>query len=371
MKKTSPHVTQRSIARAARVSVATVSFALNNQPEVSSATRERIIRIANGLGYVPDARIGQWMARVRDATSKELLPIAWLNTCHEKDAWQRPLYQTPYMEGARARALELGYKIEDIWVQEPGMTMQRLAKSLYQRGVEGVILTYPARHFRLQWDHLASVVLGQPLLAPKLHRISADFPFNLLLAFKSLRRLGYRRIGVCLAGAVDTVVNYSIRLVARDICLNAPAAERVPPLLLAPPWRKGRHVDMEKAMIAWLKRYAPEVIVGHDNHLKQWVEAAGYRVPEDIGIVHLAVDDDVLDWAGIHSRKREMGATAVEQLVSMIRSHQFGLPKTPLSILIRGSWQTGATLDLNRSKTAPSVRKAFEPGQPALTPVLG
>ena len=112
--------------------------------------------------------------------------------------------------------------------------------------------------------------------------------------------------------------------------------------------------DRETEVIAWLKRYKPEVIVGHDNRLKRWVEAAGYRVPEDVGIVHLAVDDDVLDWAGIHSRRRETGATAVEWLVSLIRNHQFGVPKTPLNILIRGTWKNGITLNSKKFKESKS-----------------
>ncbi len=94
-----------SIARLAGVSTPAASFALKNQPGVSPATRKRILRIAKKLGYVPDARVGSWMARVREAKSKEPLPIAWLNTAWQKDAWQRYSFQSPYIEGApRARA---------------------------------------------------------------------------------------------------------------------------------------------------------------------------------------------------------------------------------------------------------------------------
>lgn len=335
----------RNIARLARVSATSASCALQNKPGVSPATRERILRIAKKLGYTPDARIDNWMARVRDAKSKDLLPIAWLNTCREKDAWQIYPFHTPYIEGARARALELGYNIEDIWVREPDMTMRRLSKILYLRGVEGAIVTIPARHIRLNWEHLASVALGESLMAPRLHRIATDVPFNLLLAVKSLRRLGYRRIGVSLARSVDTVVNYSIRTVARDLCLGAPSAERVPPLFHQPGWLKsGDEEHRKREILTWLKRYKPEVIVVHDNHVEEWVTSAGYRVPEDLGIVHLAVDDDVLDWAGINSRRREMGSTAVDQLVALMRNRQFGVPKMPLNILIQGYWQSGRTL---------------------------
>src|SRR5687767_4826885 len=42
----------RKIARDMQVSVATVSRALNNHPQVGVETRERILKAANELGYV-------------------------------------------------------------------------------------------------------------------------------------------------------------------------------------------------------------------------------------------------------------------------------------------------------------------------------
>jgi LacI family transcriptional regulator len=355
VKKSKIKASLANIARLAGVSTAAVSFALQNQPGVSPATRERIWRIAKKLGYAPDARIANWMARVRDAKSKDLLPIAWLNTSWQKDAWRTFLFHTPYLNGAEARALELGYKIEEIWFHEPGMTMQRLSKILYQRGIEGVIVTHPARHLRLDWKHLASVSLGASLLAPRLHRVMADLNFNLLLALKSLKRLGYRRIGIALTQELDSASHYTLRATVRDLYFNAPAEERIPPLFhsrFAFREKDSYSGTLETEAVAWIRQYRPEVVVGHDGRLVEWVEKAGYRVPADIGVVHLALDDDASDWAGIHSRRREVGATAVEWLVSLMRNRQFGVPKTPLNISVRGSWQMGKTLRAERRKIA-------------------
>src|SRR5215471_18531837 len=41
----------RQIAKRSRVSVATVSRALNNHPEISAQTRDRVLRAANEVGY--------------------------------------------------------------------------------------------------------------------------------------------------------------------------------------------------------------------------------------------------------------------------------------------------------------------------------
>jgi DNA-binding LacI/PurR family transcriptional regulator len=341
MKKKNKKTSLADIGRRAGVSTFSVSCALKNKPGVGAATRARILRAAKEMGYAPNARLISLMAEVRKTSSQDLLPIAWLNTAYEKDAWHRYRFHTPYLEGAHARALDLGYKIEEIWTHEPGMTMRRLAKILYQRGIEGVIITFPVRNFRLNWDHLAAVALGASLLAPRLHRVTADLNFNLQLALKSLKRLGYERIGICLAWQVDSASQHSIRATARDLYFSASSRKRVPPLLYPP----NAPVAQNRAdVIAWMKRHRPGVIVVHDPIVKKWVEEAGFRVPRDVGFVNLAVDNDVLDWAGIRSRRRETGATAIDQLVSLMRSHQFGVPKTPLDILIRGTWQTGRTL---------------------------
>lgn len=197
MKRKKPsRVSIKDITRAAGVSKAAVSFALRNRQGVSKETRERILRIAKRLGYVPDARIGSWMARVQGAKTKDLLPIAWLNTHPEKDAWHKYKFYSPYLEGARECASQLGYRLEEIWLHELGMTMAGINRILYRRGIEGVIVTPSSRHLRLNWDRLASVAIGGDLLLPRLHRIETDIFYNLLLALRVLKRHGYRRIGV-------------------------------------------------------------------------------------------------------------------------------------------------------------------------------
>jgi LacI family transcriptional regulator len=351
MEKNTLKIGLASIAKLAGVSTSAVSLALQNRPGVSVETRERIVRIAKEQGYAPDARLTSLMAGVRDARSKELLPIAWLNTAWRKDAWQCYRFHTPVIEGARERARELGYRLDDIWCHEPGLTMKRLAKTLYQRGIEGVIVTFPARHLRLDWNHLVGVAIGATLLAPALHRIVPDLPFNLQLAVKSLKRLGYRRIGICLTPEIGSAAHNAVHALAQELHSSAGRTEKVPPLFHKPltyyetiKLQDHGAAKKQAEMISWCRRYQPEVIIGHDDRLVSWARAGGLRVPEDVGIVHLAVDDDVLDWAGIHSRRREMGGTAVEWLVSMMQNRRFGLPKTPVDISIRGSWQNGRTV---------------------------
>ncbi len=345
-KRKSSNASLGDVARAAGISTTAASFALRNRPGVSKATRERVQRIARRLGYAPDPRIVSWMARMQEAKSRELLPIAWLNTDQEEDSWHKYKFHTPYLEGARERALELGYRIEEIWTREPGMTMRRISQILYQRGIEGVIVTYPARHLRLKWDRLACVALEGALLAPRLHRVMSDGNYNLLLALKILRRQRYRRIGICLTEEVDQFTQHVLRSTAHHFVSTLPKTDRIPPLFFAEWEPLG-----ERQLTTWIRSHRPEVIVGSSSSLLDLVKATGVRVPQDVGIVHLSLDDDLLDWAGVHSDKREVGATAAEWVISLVQNHRFGVPKSGLTTSVRGSWRFGRTLLIPRRES--------------------
>ncbi|MDD5261390.1 MAG: LacI family DNA-binding transcriptional regulator [Methylacidiphilales bacterium] len=346
-KRKSSKASLGDVAKAAGVSKTAAGFALQNRAGVSRSTRRRILKIARQLNYAPDARLATRMTAIRQVASKDLLPIVWFNTNKEKDTWHKYKFHTPYLEGARERAFELGYRIEEIWMWQPGLTMRRISQIIYQQGIEGIIVSDPARHMRLNMDHLASVCIGGGLLLPALHRITTDIHFNLLLAFKSLKRFGYRRIGICLTQEAERFSGHVIASMVLYFDSITPKSQRIPPLFF-PYLIKDEAKGM--AFAAWLKRERPEVVIGLDNRLVQWAKNAGFRVPDELGIVHLAIEDDVLDWAGIYANKREVGRLAAESVISLIQNRQFGVPVIPSTRLVRGSWQNGRTLLIPRTE---------------------
>lgn len=344
MKKNPQSVSLADIARAAGVSKACVSYALQNRPGAGKATKERVLRVAEKLGYVPDPRVASWLAMVRGAGSRDSLPIAWLNTTKSQPTWRKFKYLSPYIEGAQARTAALGYRLEEIWTEQPGMTMRRVAQILDSRGIEGVIVTYPARHLRLNWDRVAAVSLEGALLAPHLHHVGTDRFYNLLLALKVVKRAGYRRIGICLDDNVDRYSGRSLRAAAHYFHDTLPKAQSVRPLFYSTGGAGPRRPTIRKQVQAWLRRERPDVVVAGAGLVLEIIEAAGYRVPRDIGVVHLATDDDVSDWAGIDSNKRAIGAAAAETVISLMQRRQFGLPQTTLNTVVRGFWHPGRTL---------------------------
>ncbi len=336
-------VTLAQVAKAAGVSKASASVALKNQPGVGAKTRAKIILTANRLGYSPDARVASVMASLRAAKSKDLLPIAWLNSHAERNAWKEFKFLTPYLEGAAIRASSLGYRMEEIWIHEPGMTIGRISKLLVNQGIEGVIITHPVRHIHLKWDRLASVSLGGAFLAPRLHRVAPDYAFNLMLALKEVKRHGYKRIGLCFGEDLDRNSARLSQTVAYYNYWTTPKAHRVKPLIHLWGTEKER-AKGKLQVISWLQDQRPEVVIAHNSHIVDWIRGLGYRVPEDVGVVHTAIDNDVSSWTGIWSNRKEMGAIAAECVINSIRDRSFGLPKVPMNIAVRGTWNAGETL---------------------------
>lgn len=330
------------IAAKTGLSRTAVSYALRDHPGIPIDTRERVKKAAGKLGYIPDARMALRMERVRDTKTRASVPIAWLNMDKAQDIWEKKLFLHPYIEGARDRCTEMGYRLDEFWVREPGMTMRRMSEILYHRGIQGVIVApsafYSAGHIRLQWKNIAAVSFDKGILAPRIHRVVPDYFYNILLTLKILRRSGYRRIGVLLQQQTDRKSTHLYSAGILYFHSVIPKAERIPPLIDL------MKSDFQKKFVAWFTKHRPDVVVCHHSEVIEWLAGLGYRVPQELGVVHLGIEDDVKDWAGIRQRKRDIGASAAELVISLVQNYRFGLPDPSQDTLIQGQWHHGKTL---------------------------
>jgi len=229
-------VTIRTVAERAGVSVMTVSRVLRNHASVAEATREKVLRAVEETGYRPNPLVGAWMAHMRSSSGRQAgqQTIAYLTTDEEREAVQRSLTLRAYFEGARARAEQLGFKLEPFWLGEKGMTGQRMSAILQTRGIAGVLvapLPVPGATIDLQWDRFASVVFGYSMREPNLHRVTNHQIHSMRLALAETARLGYRRIGLALAHSKDARVDHNWTTGILPYHMSVPARQRVQPFL--------------------------------------------------------------------------------------------------------------------------------------------
>ena len=118
-------ITLRDIAQASGVHLATVSRALRNDSQVGEATASQVRRIALEMGYTPDPMLAA-LSAYRSQTKKQAYhaTIAWVPNDFTRNAWSCPTFDL-YFEGARARAAQMGYQLEEFWLREPGVTAKR------------------------------------------------------------------------------------------------------------------------------------------------------------------------------------------------------------------------------------------------------
>jgi LacI family transcriptional regulator len=192
-------VTLKDVAARAGLSLATVSYALRQHPKIPAETRELVAAAAGELGYRPNPRVASLMAHIRGAQSRahqERLAFVWVHTSRA-EARQNPFLKMVFA-GARERAGQMGFTLEEFWTSDPAMTDQRLEQILRARGIVGVVLspvTTAEAAVTLGWDwrQFAPAVIGNVTWMPELHHAGHHHFLAMRLALLELAKLGCRR----------------------------------------------------------------------------------------------------------------------------------------------------------------------------------
>ena len=170
--------TLQDVAVAAGVHRTTVSLALRDHPRIPAATRERIKAIAGRLGYRINPLVAALMQTRRLGRSERHVTLAFVTNYPTRFGWRPKHHDRPdYFPGATRRAHELGYKLEDFWLREPGMTPARFCRILAARGINGLLIARlpPDQHaLDLEWNRFSCVALGMTLRSPVLHHVTEN-----------------------------------------------------------------------------------------------------------------------------------------------------------------------------------------------------
>lgn len=139
---TRPVPTLGTIAAMAGVSRMTVSLALRQHSRISPAVRQKVQALARRVGYRPDPEVARFMTYLRTAKPHQCgSVIGFLHGLKQRSSWRGEPRFAKFHASALARCAELGYRLEDFWLRETGMTPRRLVGILHSRGIEGVLLT--------------------------------------------------------------------------------------------------------------------------------------------------------------------------------------------------------------------------------------
>ncbi len=342
-----PRTNLREIAAKTGVTRMAVSLALRGKAGVSAATRRKVMAAAKRLGYEPDPEVAKLLAHIRRKTPAATKAcLALLTSGSTPEAWKNYVTERKYVEGARARALEYGYRVDEFWMNQPGMTMSRLGNIIWSRGIEGVIIAplqekisgKGSRSIDLDFSLFSSVEISETVERPDLDRSNHDQYTSMLKVLAALADLNYRTVGLVLEDALDLRVNGKWSGAYLYYRQRHGVRSMPPPLIMTS--------ENQKTFDAWFDRHRPDAIVSVDRFGLRLLKSRGLMIPRDVGYASLDLDGDATDYpgmSGIDQNSSMVGAAAVDMLVAAIQRGQRGIPAQPLRTEIEGAWTPGNT----------------------------
>lgn len=348
MRATTP--TTRLIASHCGFNQSTVSRALQNDVRISPATRRLVLKAARKLGWQPNPLAAAYSAHVRSTkTARYQASITYLITNRDSpDIDSLPYYQQAGLRGAMERAHNLGYKIDPIWLHEPGMTGARLFSILRSRGTPGVIVPGIMHHSEalasFPWRHFAASALSYSLVSPALHRVSFHVTHGVTVALENVRRLGYRRIGVVLSRDYDNLQSHGL-FQSLYYEKHQPWGKNALKIFIFENHSARKNRDIR----SWLLKERPEVIIGEEP-VWHVLQAMGWKVPGDVAYVSLDWSPTWPDIGGIDQRHETIGTWAVDLVATQLIQNERGIPAVPKLMLVHGCWRDAPSVpdQLNR-----------------------
>ena len=335
----------RHLARLADLSPAAVSLALRDSPKISAATKKRVRQLADKMGYRSDARVVAMMSHLRKP--RAVRPQACFGVISFYDhpkPWEKSRHLTRIFQGMTKRADQLGYRLEPIWLREPGITYRRVRDILTTRAIEGLLCFGSPnfeQEFPQEFGEFAVVTVGLSISSPQ-HRVTSHFYNDTGNALNRAHRLGYRRPGLVLGRYEEgrsALAHSSAYLGWCEAHLGP--GEALPILRLAA-------VEKEP-VVDWLEAHQPDVIIFVNlpetiPQLRAILRAQRRPSGRELGVAVLSHIVEGTGFSGLQQNQLLMGAWALELLAARIENHDLGIPSNPRIEMVESEWVEGKSL---------------------------
>lgn len=343
--KSSGAPTVRSLARALGLSHTTVSDALRGKGRVDPATAEKVRKAARDAGYRRNPLAAAVMSELRRSRGGTFRGVLAAVDLYEPDRVPHGVFHRELLAGGRARAVDLGFKLEEFVVGMDGMTVPRLDGILQSRGIHGVLLLpswYAPDWSQLDWSRYAAIYTDYVIDRPPLHCVCCNHYRSMLALLAILVARGYKRPGLFIERGRDERTQRRFSAAFRSYQESADGRiDCVPPLIA------GEKPQAE--FNAWFKRHNPDVVLAHFTEVIDWMEACGARLPDTHGFASLNVLYRTRPCAGLDQQPRELGARGIELLIAQLQRNECGVPQWPTTTTIPGRWVEGPTVRPARS----------------------
>jgi DNA-binding LacI/PurR family transcriptional regulator len=277
------------------------------------------------------------------------LAFVWVHTTRTQ-AERDPFLRNVFL-GARRRAEQSGFALEQLWTNEPGITDRRLEQIIQSRGIVGVVLS-PVMSNEVSlaldwtWQSFAAAVIGNVTWTPELHHASHHHYLGMRRVLDELAKLGCARP----AALIEQQSNHRAKraweagfLTHRPVGNDASSLVRV----LAP------EEASSGSCAEWLDSRAPDALIVSAADL---LSAPGLRAAcrkRKLPIVTLHWDTGTPPGiGGIDQCYDRIAGHAVDLVITQLNSNETGVPDLPRMMLFSGRWVPPKRLSFKRAAIA-------------------
>jgi DNA-binding LacI/PurR family transcriptional regulator len=326
----------KDIAAQAGVSMMTVSKALRDAPDVSAATKERIKKLSDALGYVPDSSA----QGLRNKATRFFGLILPTNTS--------PVFAR-LVCALEERTYELGYDLLYAHTLNLIQREETSIRHMLARRVEGLFI-YPVHRLQPEariYQELAArklpvVLLGQPApFCSQFPSVASDDEPASCEATRHLLQLGHRRIAF-LAGPIaapwahERLAGYRRALreanLDPDDRLLFPAGSTIEDGVKA-----AQQILAEGRTATAIQASSDLVAIGCANALLDH----GVRIPQDVSLIGfgniLTAQFFRVPLTTMRQPKRRLGNAAMDLMSKLLRGQPAGSLRLPATLSVRAS----------------------------------
>lgn len=213
--------TIKDVAREANVSIATVSYVVNNIDKVIPETRERVLEAIKKLDYIPDTT-------ARSLVKKESRVVGLLiptkSGLDKTILMDNPFYQE-FFSGVEFKARDYGYSTEIIAYDDESEFISNIKGSMFA-GIVVLGIIKENIYDSLIDLNIPIVIIDQDRKVDNFYHINSDDELGAYIAVKYLLQKGHKSIGLLTQNIDDSIVHlkrylgYKKALEENDIKVN-------------------------------------------------------------------------------------------------------------------------------------------------------
>lgn len=336
-------VTLEDIAKKANVSPSTVSRVISNNPNISAATRKKVLKIMEQMNYQPNI-----IARSLASNSTKTIGVVLASRTEGalRKVFQYPLFPD-MLGGLSLMAYKNGYNILLSSLNkfdDDKLKIRELAKGGM---TDGIIYLYPRVNDpiieELKNLHSPFVVIGRPTNDNEVNWVDND---NYALSYKMTELLikkGHKKIAFIGASpsfviTVDRLEGYKKALQDNSIPIDES-------LIVKGRFMTDNGYELMKGIFD--KGIVPTGVIAQDDLIAfgviRQINEKGLKIPEDIAVAGFnnvsTSEFSTPSLTSVESNSFDVGAKACEMLLSCMKSNYNGIARTivPSELIIRNS----------------------------------